>query len=111
MESKGHSSQEYKSRIQTFRDDRNPSFGLNQSASMNGGASAMIRRTLPKSRVPRVCVVGAGVSGLRCADVLSGKGMEVTVVEARDRIGGRVSNCPREIGSKLIEARFTKVIN
>jgi len=35
-------------------------------------------------------VVGAGFAGLRCAHVLAGAGVEVTVLEARDRVGGRV---------------------
>ena len=35
-------------------------------------------------------IVGAGISGLRCADVLLSYGFEVTILEARDRIGGRV---------------------
>ncbi|KAJ3816504.1 hypothetical protein F5880DRAFT_1494228 [Lentinula raphanica] len=38
-----------------------------------------------------VCIVGAGVSGLRCADILLSRGFQVTILEARDRIGGRVS--------------------
>lgn len=38
-----------------------------------------------------VCVVGAGISGLRCAEVLAQQGLKVTILEARDRIGGRVS--------------------
>ena len=38
----------------------------------------------------RVCIVGAGVSGLRCAGVLLEHGVEVVIVEARDRVGGRV---------------------
>ncbi|KAM7212205.1 protein flowering locus D [Rhypophila decipiens] len=37
-----------------------------------------------------VCIVGAGISGLRCADVLLSHGFEVTILEARDRIGGRI---------------------
>ena len=40
---------------------------------------------------PRVCIVGAGVSGLKCADILLGEGVDITIFEARDRIGGRVS--------------------
>ena len=39
---------------------------------------------------PRICIVGAGVSGLRCADILLQHGFDVTILEARDRIGGRV---------------------
>lgn len=37
-----------------------------------------------------MCIVGAGVSGLRCATVLLEQSYEVTIVEARNRIGGRV---------------------
>ncbi|TAQ90828.1 hypothetical protein B7494_g874 [Chlorociboria aeruginascens] len=32
---------------------------------------------------------GAGISGLRCAEILLEKGYQVTILEARDRIGGR----------------------
>lgn len=38
-----------------------------------------------------VCIVGAGISGLRCAEVLAQQGLTVTILEGRDRIGGRVS--------------------
>lgn len=38
----------------------------------------------------KVIVVGAGISGLRAASVLRRHGVEVIVVEARDRIGGRI---------------------
>jgi len=44
----------------------------------------------PSSSTTHVCIVGAGISGLRCADVLLSNGFEVTILEARDRIGGRV---------------------
>jgi monoamine oxidase len=36
-----------------------------------------------------ICVVGAGLAGLRCADILLQHGFKVTILEARDRIGGR----------------------
>jgi D-arabinose 1-dehydrogenase-like Zn-dependent alcohol dehydrogenase len=41
------------------------------------------------TKPPRIGIVGAGVSGLRCADVLLQQGFNVTVLEGRDRIGGR----------------------
>lgn len=53
------------------------------------------RRPSPSTASPskqlRVCVIGAGLAGLRCAQVLIDAGVDVTVLEARDRIGGRVS--------------------
>jgi monoamine oxidase len=41
---------------------------------------------------PHVGVIGAGLSGLRCADILIQNGARVTILEARDRIGGRVGD-------------------
>jgi hypothetical protein len=37
-------------------------------------------------------IIGAGFSGLRCADVLLSHGHRVTILEARNRIGGRVGH-------------------
>ena len=41
-----------------------------------------------------VIVVGAGLAGLTAARELSGAGMDVRVLEARDRVGGRTLNHP-----------------
>ncbi len=38
--------------------------------------------------LPRVVVVGAGLAGLRCADLLAGR-VDLVVLEAQDRVGGR----------------------
>lgn len=35
-------------------------------------------------------IIGAGISGLRCADLLLQNGFRVTILEGRDRVGGRV---------------------
>lgn len=39
----------------------------------------------------KVLVIGAGISGLAAAQQLKSFGMEVVVVEARDRVGGRIA--------------------
>lgn len=49
----------------------------------------------------RVVVVGAGVSGLTVARVLTDAGVQVTVLEARDRIGGRVTT--EEVGGATVD--------
>ncbi|KAF7874224.1 hypothetical protein EAF04_002896 [Stromatinia cepivora] len=51
--------------------------------------STKLRKQNPLSP-PKICIVGAGLSGLRCADILLQHGFDVTILEGRDRIGGRV---------------------
>jgi monoamine oxidase len=43
-----------------------------------------------RAREPDVIIVGAGVAGLHAADILARGGARVRVLEARDRVGGRV---------------------
>src|SRR5699024_7697579 len=52
-----------------------------------------------------VVVIGAGIAGLTAASVLAGRGQSVTVLEARDRVGGRLHSVPVEGG--VIEAGAT----
>lgn len=40
--------------------------------------------------MPRIGIVGAGISGLRCAEILLERGFSVTLIEARNRLGGRI---------------------
>ncbi|GIK01639.1 hypothetical protein Aspvir_005677 [Aspergillus viridinutans] len=49
----------------------------------------------------KVAIVGAGFAGLRCADILVQNGAQVTIFEARDRLGGRVHQT--KIGDHLID--------
>lgn len=63
----------------------------------------------------KVLVLGAGIAGLSAAYHLKGAGIEATVLEARDRIGGRVwtdrdfADIPIEFGAELIHGRSAEV--
>ncbi|HVL95126.1 MAG TPA: flavin monoamine oxidase family protein [Solirubrobacteraceae bacterium] len=62
-----------------------------------GPADAAKRRRRPARRRPRqadVVVVGAGFAGLAAAAEVVRAGRSVVVLEARDRVGGRVLNHP-----------------
>ena len=73
-------------------DHRLPIEGIKPNRSPIGRhpSETMFRRTLTAGQRLRVCVVGAGISGLRATDILTQHGAQVTVMEARNRIGGRV---------------------
>lgn len=51
---------------------------------------AFLPRIAFSQKKPRVIIAGAGLSGLSAAFELSQRGYEVTVIEARNRIGGRI---------------------
>src|SRR4028118_1136711 len=55
-----------------------------------GGARAGGPLDLPRGPGRKVVVLGAGISGLVTAYELKRAGWDVTVIEARERIGGRV---------------------
>jgi monoamine oxidase len=64
-----------------------------------------------------VVVVGAGVAGLAAADALAADGANVMVLEARDRIGGRVFTvrppgvtAPIELGAEFVHGRVPETL-
>ena len=64
---------------------------------------------------PDVVIIGAGVAGLTAARELSGAGMRVLVVEARDRLGGRVmtrhtSEGVVELGAEFVHGAFDEIL-
>lgn len=64
----------------------------------------------------RVAVIGAGVSGLASAARLADAGLDVTVLEARGRIGGRVwtmmppgATVPLELGAEFLHGPANEI--
>jgi monoamine oxidase len=67
--------------------------------------------------VPDVIVVGAGVAGLSAAVWLRRAGLDVVVLEARDRIGGRIHTArvpgiavPIELGAEFVHGRVATTL-
>ncbi|WP_406307041.1 FAD-dependent oxidoreductase [Streptomyces sp. NBC_00885] len=62
-----------------------------------------------------IVVIGAGFAGLGCARALSDDGFQVTVLEGRDRVGGRVwtrhlAGAPAEMGASWIHGSSGNVM-
>ena len=67
---------------------------------------------------PDVLIVGAGAAGLAAAQALTAAGVHVTILEARERIGGRIfthpastADAPIELGAEFIHGRAPEIFN
>ncbi len=78
-----------------------------QAAGLSAVALAAACDRRPTTQRGQVIVVGAGVAGLAAAHTLAERGLDVVVLEARDRIGGRIwtsqwSNAAIDLGASWI---------
>src|SRR5579862_1387245 len=63
-----------------------------------------------------VVIVGGGIAGLSAANELLHRGCTVTVLEANDRLGGRIytirdSNLPVELGAEFIHGKSKPLLD
>ena len=47
----------------------------------------------------KIAVIGAGIAGLACARTLTQAGHQVTLLEKRPAVGGRMASCDTPFGS------------
>src|SRR4051812_28326597 len=68
--------------------------------------------------MPKVIIIGAGAAGLTAASALHRQGVEVMVLEARDRIGGRIftmrdifDGAPVDLGAEFVHGRPPAILD
>src|SRR5688572_28880357 len=79
---------------------------LAASAGLLMSRSELYGQAMPQGRGgggKRVVVIGAGFAGLACAHELKAAGYDVTVLEARNRVGGRVLSFSDLVPGKNVE--------
>jgi monoamine oxidase len=73
--------------------------------TLAAGAALMLggRPVAGRAARPRVLVIGAGFGGLSCGYQLQQAGADVRILEARNRIGGRVLSLDKFIPGRVVE--------
>jgi squalene-associated FAD-dependent desaturase len=58
---------------------------------------------IPNPTPPHVVIVGGGLAGLAVASVLVDRGLRITILESRPRLGGRASSFPDPVTGELVD--------
>ncbi|MFY9950263.1 MAG: NAD(P)/FAD-dependent oxidoreductase [Candidatus Sulfotelmatobacter sp.] len=73
---------------------------------------------MPDDAKADVIIIGAGASGISAATALANAGLSITLLEARDRIGGRICtlqdpnlHAPIELGAEFIHGRPPEILD
>lgn len=91
---------------------------LNRREFIAFSSIALLSHPIVARHKTRVIVAGAGLSGLSAAYELSQRGYEVTVIEGRDRLGGRVFTLKKpfvdgqfvELGGELVGDGYKRML-
>ena len=58
---------------------------------------------LPKPAPPHIAIVGGGLAGLATASALADRGLQITILESRPRLGGRASSFNDPATGELVD--------
>ena len=59
--------------------------------------------SIPKPPPPHVVIIGGGLAGLAAASCLVDRGLQITLLESRPRLGGRASSFPDPATGELVD--------
>lgn len=90
---------------------------IKKTGTIVAGTVILPNISFTKSQIKNVIIIGAGISGLAAAYKLKQNGMNVTLIEARNRIGGRVfsykfndTNVTCELGAEWVGESHSRLI-
>lgn len=86
------------------------SISVSPSTTLQAETPAAVDKLAPRTgaegKKVKLVVLGAGISGLRAASCLQRHGVDVVILEARNRIGGRIHTTRNEAGAPRDIARL-----